>query len=114
HTSRSPKMQATQTPRPGVYRHVRALLTSPISRALAWPHGVDRYLELIDPKWSTAEIRATVTDVVQETAQSTTIVLEPNANWRGHEAGQFVELTVAIDGVRHTRCYSITTSARQL
>ena len=34
------------------------------------------------------------------------MTLRPNENWKGFRTGQFVRLTVEIDGVRQTRCYS--------
>jgi ferredoxin-NADP reductase len=34
------------------------------------------------------------------------LTLRPNENWRGFSTGQFVRLTIEIDGVRQTRCYS--------
>jgi ferredoxin-NADP reductase len=75
------------------------------------PHGVDRYLELVDPTWSTTEVRARVEAVRRQTPSSVTLRLRPNGNWRGFDAGQHTQLTVEIDGVRHTRCYSMTNSA---
>jgi ferredoxin-NADP reductase len=54
----------------------------------ATPHGVDRYLELLAPTWSTTEVRGRVVAVRRQTAN-------------------------AVDGVRHTRCYSMASSASQ-
>ena len=82
------------------------MLGSPLLEALAAPHGVDRYLELIRPSWSLHEARAEVIEVRRQTADSVTLALRPNQNWQGFTTGQFVRLTVEIDGVRHTRCYS--------
>lgn len=90
---------------------LRRALMSPVVAALATPHGVDRYLELLDPSWSLHEVRAQVTAVRHQTADSVTLTLRPNGNWRGFQAGQFVNLTVEIDGVRRTRCYSPANSA---
>ena len=81
--------------------------------ALATPHGIDRYLELIDPTWSVREVRAVVTEARRQTTDSVTMTLAPNGNWTGFEAGQHTRLSVEIDGVRHTRCYSIATSAHR-
>jgi ferredoxin-NADP reductase len=81
--------------------------------ALATPHGIDRYLELIDPTWSVREVRAVVIEVRRQTAGSVTLTLAPNGNWVGFEAGQHTALTVEIDGVRHRRCYSMATSAHR-
>ena len=74
--------------------------------ALATPHGIDRYLELVSPMLTVRELRAEVTDVHRSTADSVTLTLRPTRQWRGFRAGQFVQLTVEIDGVRRTRCYS--------
>src|SRR2546426_7628614 len=99
---------ATTRPLPPapVRRLGRRLLGSGLLEALAAPHGVDRYLELIRPSWSLREIRAQVIEVRRQTADSVTLTLRPNENWKGFGTGQFVRLTVEIDGVRHTRCYS--------
>jgi ferredoxin-NADP reductase len=74
--------------------------------ALATPHGLDRYLELVNPMLSVRELRAEVTDVRRSTADTVTLTLRPTRHWRGFQAGQFVQVTVEIDGVRRTRCYS--------
>ncbi len=74
--------------------------------ALATPHGLDRYLELVHPMLTVRELRAVVTDVERTTADSVTLTLRPTRQWRGFQAGQFVQVAVDIDGVRRTRCYS--------
>jgi ferredoxin-NADP reductase len=89
-----------------VRRLGRRLLGSGLLEALTSPHGVDRYLELIRPSWSLHEARAEVIDVRRQTSDSVTLRLRPNGNWQGFRTGQFVRLTVEIDGVRQTRCYS--------
>jgi len=74
--------------------------------ALATPHGVDRYLELVNPMLTVRDLRAEVTDVNRSTDDTVTLTLRPTRQWRGFHAGQFVQITVEIDGVRRTRCYS--------
>jgi stearoyl-CoA 9-desaturase NADPH oxidoreductase len=91
---------------PPVRRFGRRVLGSGLVDVLTAPHGVDRYLELIRPSWSLNEARAQVVAVRRETAGSVTLALRPNENWHGFSAGQFIRLTVEIEGVRHTRCYS--------
>jgi ferredoxin-NADP reductase len=50
---------------------------------------------------------AKVVELVEETAQTTSIVLEP-ANWQGHQAGQHVDVRLtADDGYQAERSYSI-------
>lgn len=78
---------------------------------LTGPHGVDRYTELVDPTWTVTDARAKVVAVDRATPRSVTLLLAPNAvsARRGDprfRAGQHLNLTVEIDGRRHTRCYS--------
>jgi ferredoxin-NADP reductase len=77
----------------------------------ATPYGVDRYVELVRPTWSSTEVRAKVVRVARTTTRSVTLTLRPNGNWRGFRAGQYTQLSIEIDGVRHTRCYSMTNAA---
>ncbi len=73
---------------------------------LTTPHSVDRYLELVAPMLTVRDIRAEVVAVQHNTADSVTLTLRPTRQWTGFKAGQFVQVGVVIDGVRHTRCYS--------
>ena len=41
-----------------------------------------------------------------QTPWSVTLTLRPNENWRGLRAGQFVGLSVEIEGIREMRPYS--------
>lgn len=85
------------------------VLGSELLDLLTGPHGVDRYTELVAPTWTLGEARAKVTDVRRTTPRSVTLTLTPNDTFlSAHtlKAGQYVNLTVEIDGRRHTRCYS--------
>jgi ferredoxin-NADP reductase len=84
-----------------------------IAEALLTPHGVDRYLELIDPMLVRRELRAVVTGVRRPTADTVSLTLRPSRAWRGFRAGQYVRVSVYIDGVWRTRCYSPTGSAHR-
>ena len=95
----------TQTPS-RFQQGLNRILQSRVADVLAYPHGVDRYLEVLNPLWSTTEVKARVEAVTYLTADSVTLTLRPNSNWQGFVPGQFVQLTVSIDGKRHTRCYS--------
>src|SRR4051794_39667200 len=74
--------------------------------AAATPHGLDSYLEQLDPLLVGGECRAEIVAVERSTNESVTLTLRPNRAWRGFRAGQFVNVAVEIDGVRHQRCYS--------
>jgi stearoyl-CoA 9-desaturase NADPH oxidoreductase len=83
------------------------VLGSDLVNLLTGPHGVDRYTEVFAPTWTQAEGRAKVVDVRSDTPRSVTLVLAPNdAFTTTVMAGQYVNLSVEIDGRRHTRCYS--------
>lgn len=76
---------------------------------LTGPRGVDRYTELLDPTLVLGDGRAKVVAVRRSTPRSVTLTLAPNAAFTGANrvrAGQHINLTVEIDGRRHTRCYS--------
>src|SRR5258705_284564 len=77
-----------------------------LAEALATPHGVDRYLELVHPMLTVRELRAAVVDV-RRTTGSVTLTLRPTWQWRGFAAGQFVRVGVCVDGRWHTRCYAL-------
>lgn len=85
---------------------VHSALNSRLAATLTYPHGVDRYLEQFAPTWALREVRAEVVAIRHQTADSVTLSLRPNRNWQGFAAGQYVRLTVEINGVRRTRCYS--------
>jgi ferredoxin-NADP reductase len=109
-TTASPPTTTTTTtssprrfPRP---RLGQRLLHSGLLEALTYPHGVDRYVELVRPLRVKREVRAEVTAVRQQTELSVTLTLRPNESWQGLRAGQFVSLSVEIEGVRETRPYS--------
>ncbi|MGW4484437.1 ferredoxin reductase [Amycolatopsis sp. NPDC004368] len=85
-------------------RRLRGLAS--LAEALLTPHGADRYLELLDPMLVRGEIRGRVVAVRHQTPDTVTFTVRPSRAWRGFEAGQYVRLTVEIDGVRRTRCYS--------
>ena len=85
--------------------------------ALASPHGVDHYLARVDPMWAAHEVRARVVDVRREThtpgAPVATLTLQPTSTWRGHRAGQYVQVGLDLPGSarRMTRCFSISSAA---
>ena len=91
------------------------ILSSRTLAALTAPHGVDRYLELVNPLWAATEVRARVVDVVRETdseAPVATLTLQPTSTWRGHRSGQYVQVGVEVPGARRTtRCFSISSAA---
>src|SRR6478736_4951850 len=90
------------------------ILRSRAVTALASPHGVDRYLEQLNPMWAAHEVRARVVSVHREVDVArhpavATLTLQPTSTWRGHRAGQHVQVGVEIDGARRTtRVFSVS------
>jgi ferredoxin-NADP reductase len=107
----SARMSTEAKRRPRTARQVLQNAVGVVDRLVA-PHGVDRYLELVRPTWSTTDVRAKVVAVDRSTPGSVTLTLRPNGNWGGFTAGQHSQLTVEIGGVRQTRCYSMANSAQ--
>jgi len=77
-------------------------------RALTTPLLPDDYLELINPLWSTRELRGRIVRIDRETPDAATVLIRPGYEWEGHEPGQFLRIGVDIEGVRHWRAYSLT------
>ncbi len=68
----------------------------------------DDYLELINPLWSTRELRGRVERIHHETDSAVTILIRPGWEWEGHRPGQYLRVGVVVDGVHHWRAYSLT------
>ena len=95
--------------RPKVPRLQRAALRA--VRAFSSPLLPDDYLELIDPLWSTRELRGRIESIDRETHDTVTVTIRPGYEWPGHRPGQHLRIGFDIDGVRHWRAYSITSDA---
>ena len=76
--------------------------------ALSSPLLVDDYLELINPLWSTRELRGRIEEINRETETAATVLIKPGYRWPGHKPGQYLRIGLDIQGVRHWRAYSLT------
>lgn len=86
------------------------LLTHPLVRSLTFPHDLTGIMESLNADWSLSEVKGRLVARQVETADAVTLTFKVNGWWQGHLPGQYVELSVEIDGVRHLRCYSITSA----
>jgi stearoyl-CoA 9-desaturase NADPH oxidoreductase len=77
-------------------------------RAFFTPLLPDDYLELINPLWSTQELRGRVEKVERETEDAVTVHIKPGWQWMGHRPGQYLRIGVEVDGKHHWRAYSLT------
>lgn len=71
----------------------------------------DDYLELINPLWSTRELRGRIERIHPEADGAVTVVIRPGHRWGGHKAGQYLRIGVIVDGIHHWRAYSLTSAA---
>ncbi len=82
-------------------------------RSLFSPLLPDDYLELINPLWSTRELRGRIEHIRHETPDAATISIRPGHSWPGHRPGQYMRIGVVVDGVFHWRAYSLTSEPDQ-
>ncbi len=77
-------------------------------RVLFNPLLPDDYLEMINPLWSTRELRGRIERIHPETDDAVTIEIRPGYQWERYEPGQYLRIGVVVDGVHHWRAYSLT------
>jgi ferredoxin-NADP reductase len=68
----------------------------------------DDYLELVNPLWSTRELRGRIERVERASASAVTVTIKPGWEWEGHQPGQYLRLGIEVDGIHHWRAYSLT------
>src|SRR3954453_11943209 len=91
---------------PKVHPLQRRLLNA--VRSFTSPLLPDDYLELINPLWSTRELRGKIESIDAETPDAATVTIRPGYEWEGHQAGQHLRIGLDINGRRHWRAYSLT------
>jgi ferredoxin-NADP reductase len=79
-----------------------------LARSFTSPLLPDDYLEMVNPLWSTRELRGRVERISRETADAVTVLIKPGWEWPGHKAGQYVRFGIEVDGIHHWRAYSLT------
>src|SRR3954463_1681836 len=76
---------------------------------LTTPLLPDDYLHLLNPLWSSRELRGRVERVEQETDDAATLVIRPGWGWHyDHRPGQYVGIGVQVDGRFQWRSYSVS------
>ena len=81
---------------------------APFNQPEAW----NRLASVMSPMWSLNEPRARVVRVVDEAPDVKSVWLKPNARFGDFRPGQHVLLELEIDGARHARCFSLSSSPR--
>lgn len=78
--------------------------------SLTSPLLPDDYLELVNPLWSTRELRGRIERVQRESPSTVTIWIKPGWRWPGHLPGQYLRVGIEVDGALHWRAYSLTSA----
>src|SRR3954449_7880198 len=81
---------------------------------LTTPLLPDDYLTLLNPLWSSRELRGRIERVERETDDAATLVIRPGWGWRyDHRPGQYVGIGVQVDGKFQWRSYSVSSAPRR-
>jgi ferredoxin-NADP reductase len=81
---------------------------------LTTPLHPDDYLSLVNPLWSSRELRGRVEEVIPETDDAATLVIRPGWGWRYHHSpGQYVGIGVQVEGRFQWRSYSISSPPKR-
>lgn len=75
---------------------------------VATPLVPSHYIAMLSPLAATHTRQARVEAVIDETADTRTLVLRPGRGWKQHRPGQHVRVGLAIEGRLATRTYSIS------
>ena len=70
------------------------------------------FIDLVDPLKTSSVLRGRVQQVIRETEDAVTVVIQPGRTWAGHRPGQYTRIGVDINGIRLWRAYSITSGPR--
>lgn len=70
----------------------------------------DYYATLLHPQWRLRRVVCRVEALRLVASDALAITLRPSRNWAGFRPGQYAELFVEIDGVRHGRYYSLSSA----
>ncbi len=89
---------------------ISRLLSRSLVKPMVTPLVPGDFLELVNPLRFGRGLRGRIEQVLSETADARTLVIRPGRGWRAHRAGQFVSIGIDIKGVRHSRCYSISSA----
>ncbi len=76
---------------------------------LTTPLLPDDYLSLLNPLWSSRELRGRIERVIPETEDAATLVIRPGWGWHyDHRPGQYVGIGVQVKGRFQWRSYSVS------
>lgn len=77
-------------------------------RPMVAPQVFDFWAGQLNRAWSWERSLGRIVQIRRESADATTLVLQPNRHWLGFRPGQHLNIGAEIDGTRITRSYSLT------
>ena len=81
---------------------------------LTTPLHPDDYLRLLNPLWTSRELRGRVEKVVPETDDAATLIIRPGWGWRwDHRPGQYIGIGIQVAGRFQWRSYSISSPPKR-
>jgi ferredoxin-NADP reductase len=81
---------------------------------LTTPLHPDDYLRLLNPLWTSRELRGRVDEVVPETDDAATLLIRPGWGWRwNHKPGQYLGIGIQVNGKFQWRSYSISSPPKR-
>ncbi|MBC7916574.1 MAG: ferredoxin reductase [Rhodoferax sp.] len=96
---------------PSIAARIARLADQPLVTAMVRTSAIEDTLTALHPLLSLGQVRARVKRIMDETPDTKTFVLRPNAHWQGALSGQFVRVQVEMDGRRVERVYSLSSPA---
>lgn len=90
----------------------RAPLLKRVGGRLVAPAVFDFWASRLHPTWSWDRPLARIVGRQAESADSTTLLLQPNRHWAGFRPGQHLNIGAEIDGIRVVRSYSPSDAPR--
>lgn len=98
---------------PSIFQKARTWFNSSLFNTDLAGEYFEYLVEGIDPMWSVLGSKARIKEVIEETADTKTWVMEVSDGWKGFSAGQHIHITASINGVNHTRTFTISSSPQQ-
>jgi len=81
---------------------------------LTTPLHPDDYLRLLNPLWTSRELRGRVDEVIPETDDAATLLIRPGWGWHwNHKPGQYLGIGIQVNGKFQWRSYSISSPPRR-
>src|SRR4051812_27804980 len=88
---------------------VTADLVRSVAARATTPLLPDDYLHMLNPLWSSRELRGKIVEVLPETEDAATLVIKPGWGWSfDYQPGQYVGIGISVEGRWTWRSYSLS------